>query len=108
LIAALVILGGAVVLGAVVGPRSADASSWSSQQGIETRIGYLSGCEQSGGTDVDCKCIFSHLTALPQYNTPAGFNTLNVAAAQYKATGDRAYIPAAYVAATQACLVSTS
>ena len=107
LIVVLVILGGGVVIGAIVGPGSADASSWSSQQGIDARAGFVDSCSQSAGARLDCQCVFDHLIAVPAYNTPAGFETLAGPVQQFEQTGDRSYIPAAYVQAVAACVTPT-
>jgi hypothetical protein len=107
LIALLVILGGGIVIGAIVGPRSAEASSWSSQQGIDARAGFIDACNQSAGARLDCGCVFDHLIAVPAYNTPAGFETLAGPIQQFEQTGDTSYIPAAYVAAVTACATPT-
>jgi hypothetical protein len=103
LIVVLVILGGGVVIGAIVGPGSAEASSWSSQQGIEARAGFIDGCNQSAGARLDCRCVFDRLIAVPTYSTPAGFATLDGPVEQFEQTGDRSYIPVAYVEAAAAC-----
>jgi len=107
LIVVLAILGGGVVIGAIVGPGSADASSWSSQQGIDARAGFINSCSASAGARIDCQCVFNHLIAVPAYDTPAGFETLAGPIQQFEQTGDRSYIPAAYVQAVTACVTPT-
>ncbi|HEY1774715.1 MAG TPA: hypothetical protein VGG41_01020 [Solirubrobacteraceae bacterium] len=99
-----------VVVGAIVGLATgsgASASSWSSQQGVETHDGFIAGCENAGGTETKCQCVFSHLSASAQYDTPALFNTLGPAVEQYKQTGDQADIPAAYVLAIENCATTS-
>jgi len=108
IITILVLFVGGVFLSVVVGPGSQASASWSSPQGVNDQAGFMSGCQQSGGTTADCQCLFNRLAADPQYNTPAKFETLDAAAEQYKQTGNRAYIPAVYVESAQVCLASTS
>jgi hypothetical protein len=108
-ITVLVLFVGGGLLSAVLGSGSqASTTSWSSQQGAQTRAGFVAGCKGSGGTTTDCTCLFSRLISYQRYSTPAGFATLNAAAELYKQTGNRADIPAVYVQSAQSCLASTS
>lgn len=106
MITVLVLFVGGGLVSAVWGSGSqASASSWNSQQGTDEHAGFINGCQGSGASTAHCECLFSR--TYPQYNTPVGFLTLNVAAQRYRQAGNRADIPAAYVQSVDSCLAST-
>jgi len=62
--------------GSAPAPVPPHATGWAS-----VRSAYLTRCESRGVSADYCACVFSHITALPAYSTPAAFASLDPAAA---------------------------
>jgi hypothetical protein len=76
---------------------------WASAQGVNTRAGFLDGCQDSAGRLVDCGCVFDTLRSAPPFDTPDGFIAMVPAVQRASASGDPKLLPAAYVTAVRSC-----
>ena len=83
---------------------SGSGEGWSDAKGAEVRAGFLAGCSQSvQSREAICECVFSRISALPDYNTPRSFETLAASLASFQQTHQISSLPAAMVSAIRSC-----
>lgn len=82
------------------------AGPWQSPQGRNVRAGFVDGCQRSAGGQLDCGCVFVHLSSEPAYDTPDEFLSLRGPAEAFARSGDVRALPPEYVAAVQSCVAT--
>src|SRR5207302_2146616 len=103
--AVVVVVAGALF---VVGLKSvlANASNpaWSTNQGVNLRAGFIAGCTNGvSSRQSKCECVFQHVSSVPPYDTPSGFEQLAVALRRAGETRNVAAVPAALIDAGRPC-----
>jgi hypothetical protein len=105
-LAALVVA--ALLVGSVIGLSGEKApGTWETQQGVEMRAGFIAGCNNSSGAEVDCGCAFDHIASEASFDTPEKFATLAGPVAAAQKSQDPADLPPAFLTAMQTCRVAT-
>jgi hypothetical protein len=107
--AVAVVVAGVYIVSAIHGPLgSSSGGSWTSSQGVNVKAGYLAGCARGGQSGTTCECLFDRISAVPPYNTPAGFTGLQSAVRRADETRDAAFLPGAVLAALRECVHTAS
>ena len=105
-LAALVVA--ALLVGNVVGFGGEETpEGWETQQGVELRAGFVSGCNDSSGATVDCGCAFEHIRSDSAYDTPEKFATLVGPVAAAQQSQNPADLPPVFMTAMQSCRLPT-